>query len=258
LVAQRLRELLEMVSGADEEPESPSLPVGNGLFISRLHKIPIEDIERLVVQAKLKWVAVLRLWQHKNEQDRTYNVNDEAQGKIDHLRSCGVTVWPWAYPQSSPDGWGKLRDSLCLAADNWRSPGVIIDPELPFIGCPSQAAGLMERLEDLRPIGVTSYGAPWFHQRFPFMAFSGADFSIPQTYDAKNNMGPGYPQRSYDEWRAKGHKHIIGGFGTFRKTTAQLEELLKNIWDTGVPGICGWKWETTSAQEFDTIGRMAP
>jgi hypothetical protein len=259
LVEERLRELIELVSSmADGEPRMGLLPTGNGLFISRLHRIPYDSIKDRVERGKLKWVAVLRLWQNVHEPDKHYNINDDALRKIDYLKELGVTVWPWAYPQPIHDSFCDLHKALSDAKCAWSSPGVIIDPEEPFNGKPNQADALMDRIADLGLVGVTSYGAPWYHQRFPFMSFSGADFSIPQTYDANNKMGHGYPQRSYDAWKQRGHKHIVGAFGTFRKTPEQLWELLKNVWETGVGAAVGWKWETTSTDEMDVIGRMAP
>ena len=268
-------------------------PTGNGMFVQSLSqaKLTPARIRKRVEQAGLSWVCIQALWQDRHGDAKTYNRPDKIGGipksygsrkkdraDVEAFLEAGVDVVPFAYPTPRGSA-GQVVDVLAEYALDWGSPGVVIDPEAEWKARSlagqrrhaTKAALLCEALDLVYPDAwaFTSFGAPWWHESFPWATFSVAPFAIPQTYDGRNNLGPDYPARSHASYRAEGFREIAGAFGTYGagKTSRDLRTLIQGVraeigafgipepggGPKSVPTLIGWKWETTSAREWAVI-----
>lgn len=201
-------------------------PRGKGVFIDNLVKeadTPDHLIERLKYLG-IKWIAIEIAWYGSASDPpdgkrsgppntwgpggKTHNLEDGSLAAFTPaLVAAGIQVWVWGFP--SPDRIGafvqNVKDAYSAAP---QVSGVIIDPEKPFYRPQygTELEDLVSRLQDLgRPVGATTYGAPYYHTSFPYEALGGVDFGMPQLYSEIE----GYPAKADAAWRELGISPII-------------------------------------------------
>lgn len=221
------------------------LPVGRGVFIrAQSHIGTPSEFKQALKANDMNWVVFQRIWQYEGTKKSLLSFrNDTLLPYVDVCTELDVGVWFWGYPQ--PDKLAEFSDDLAAAAMVY-GYGVIADPEKPFYGKPDKANLLTELLmtEAVRwmyRVGVTSYGAPWYHSNFPFQEFSSAHFGMPQVYDMDNNMPDDYGERAVSAYLDAGFPSVIPVFPGWNKTTAQLRKLMGNT-PTPSGACCSWDW----------------
>lgn len=232
----------------------PALPYprGKGMFIRALAHTgtPAQACDR-AREAGLRWVAVQRCWQYADKP--TQKLNGAALARYaSAFTAAGIDVWLWGYPV--PGKHAEFNELLLSSARSIRARGVIVDAEKPFSTTSARAAAttLMSTLlaaahADGLSVGFTSYGAPNMHPRFPWESFTGADFAVPQIYEATGDkpFPADYPRRSVQRWRALGFRTIVPASAAYRHTTAGMRDLLRR---TPVPNgaLVWWDWYNCS------------
>lgn len=219
----------------------------------RAHCGSPENMAHQCTKAGLRWVAIMAAWQ--NNRVKWYNANIEDYAIA--LRSVGVDVWVWGYPQPNihPSFVDAMRDRA-LAAD---AKGIILDPEKPWIGrAPVIAYELVRHLRAHvnLPVGFTSYGWPANFKKFPWKAFAeSCDFSIPQAYDTHDNMGPHYQQHSVRAYKKLGFKNIVPGLRTYNIRPDKIAEIYGRT-PMPVDAVVWWDWFNTGQREWDIIAKL--
>lgn len=221
------------------------VPKGKGMFIRDLLQAGTraQVLERMSKHG-VSWVAIQRIWQYDdpNKVSKLYN-SENLLAYVEDLHAAGHEVWIWGFP--APGKHVEFVERLVSAAVQVKARGVIVDPEAPFMNKAEPAAALMalllpEAAKHGLGVGMTSYGAPWNFPTFPWKAFLGAHFGMPQLYDANNNLPQTYPKQAVAAWKALGFNHIVPASAAFNKDKAAMAALLKA---TPVEGaMCWWDW----------------
>tara|TARA_R110002096_G_scaffold84290_6_gene194664 strand:- start:4642 stop:5577 length:936 start_codon:yes stop_codon:yes gene_type:complete len=242
------REALDVANEAVVEPVAPGLPVGKGMFVRSLASTgePAAMVQRMADNG-LQWVCVLRVWQEPTGDARLHN-GDRMVEYAAAVHAAGYGWWLWGYPV--PGQQDAFADVILDAADQCSAQGVIIDPEQPYKGTTGAGTALLHALmpgciDRQMLLGCTSYGAPWYHPSFPWREFATVHFALPQTYDAHNNLGAGYPAQSHAAYRAYGYSVIVPASGAWGKTEEQMTALLANT-PTPQGSIIWWDWVNAS------------
>lgn len=236
------------------------LPVGLGMFASGLEACGTPaEVERRVRTTGIRWVAVLALWQYRDRAARPWNLGDRTADYLAAIRSGGAQVWVWGWPVPGQEQ--EFAAAMAARALAWRAVGSIVDVEAPYYGREAAAALLMDLMLSRAhqaglPLGVTSFGAPWWHRTLPWHELARGDFGVPQIYDSKGTLGPGYPARAFDAWLSLGFDAmaLIPAFPTYGKTLADLEAHLQRIPVTRA--AIGWQWRTTRGAEWPLVQRL--
>lgn len=227
-----------------EKLPSVIMPKGKGMFMRTLKlagTIP-EVLDGMKVRG-LSWVAITRIWQYPVADKPTSLFNTtQLPEYAAALRDAGHEVWVWGYP--APGKHEEFVEKLVGTAVAVKARGIILDPEEPFIGRPEEAVALMAAALAAAAqfglgVGVTSYGAPWNFPTFPWSAFLGAGFGMPQIYDASNSMPMTYPVKSVNAWKKLGFTHVAPISAAFNKSLEQMTALLKA---TPIEGTVSW-WD---------------
>jgi hypothetical protein len=228
----------------DADPVLPGLPEGKGMFIRALsHTGEPADLVKQMGDAGLTWVCAQAIWQYKDKESSVW-VRGRMAEYSEAVQAAGFGFWVWGYPVPGKEE--EFTEVMFEALDKAQGQGIIIDPEKPYYGTTGYGTVLMQALMPgciTRGVllGFTSYGAPWFHQKFPWAEFATAHFAVPQTYDAENNLGADYPAKSQEAYREYGFKVIIPGSGAWGKTEEQMTTLLANT-PTPQGSIIWWDW----------------
>ncbi len=249
------------------------LPVGKGIFIEGLvaqGQDPAHLIERLKYLG-IEWVAIEIAWFGPPGPSWTHgptgvshNLEDGALAAfVPELVAAGIQVWVWGFP--SPD---RQPAFIQYVKDAYQAApgvsGVIIDPEKPYYGTtasPNQHGpaleGLVAALKTLgRPVGATSYGYTNYHPKFPWQGLTGVDFGMPQLYS--DDIGPDYPDKGDDSWRALGIPYIVPINGAYGKEHTAAEMTAQATQSDTSDGAIGW-WNYRHLvldQAFDQPGRV--
>ncbi|MDC0667798.1 peptidoglycan-binding domain-containing protein [Nannocystis radixulma] len=228
----------------------PGLPSGKGMFVRSVkHVGTIEAMLARVEHVGLNWLAFQAIWQYASKKSSVWS------GFVAHakaLRAAGRQCWVWGFPW--PGREREFTEVMVSSALACGAGGLIVDAEAPYNDAPAAAPTLMNTLLPAArsaglQVGLTSYGAPWNFNRFPWAAFAGVDFVIPQIYDIDNNQGPGYPQRSIAAYRGLGFTRVIPACPTFGKTAAQLTALHSAVAPTH-GAIAWWDWYNSTQNPF--------
>ena len=240
-------------------------PSGRGMFIQSMNAVTPDEARAVIEHVGLSWVCVQAVWQYPgSKSSNTYNSPEtfglphsygctaNARAVVDLMLEAGLDVVPFGYPVPGKDA--EMVHVLAQYADLWESPSVVIDPEVEWYGQESAARELAGAMTAAFPSwGVTSYGAPWYHRTFPFAAFTRATYAMPQTYGVQTfGTLEGY-SRARDEWLAYGYRTLVGLYGTYSKTDAQMRQLLTVAASFDPAATCGWKWATTSDAEWEHV-----
>ncbi|WAS99289.1 peptidoglycan-binding domain-containing protein [Nannocystis punicea] len=235
----------------DELFRAPAgLPRGKGMFVRSVkHLGSIAAMQAQVAQVGLRWLAFQCIWQYENKQSQVWS---GFTGHAKALRAAGQACWVWGFPW--PGREAEFVEVLLSSATSSGASGVLVDAEAPYVGAPEAAARLMAALLPAAraaglAVGLTSYGAPWNFPRFPWAAFTGVDFAVPQIYDIDNNQGSGYPQRSIAAYRSLGFSRVVPACPTFAKTAAQLAALHASVSPPDGAAIW-WDWYNSTQNPF--------
>lgn len=237
-----------------EPPALAVLPKGKGMFIRALTGAGTRaQVLAGMKQRGLSWVAIQRIWQYEvatNKSSSLYNSTTLANYAED-LRAAGHEVWLWGFP--APEKQDEFIYEMIGSAVQVKARGIIVDPELPFLATKQvllatrmeQANALMtplliEAAKAGLGVGVTSYGMPDYFNHFPWKAFTGAHFGMPQIYDANNNMPKTYPTEAIAAWKKRGFKTIIPASAAFNRDAAGMADLLARTPAKGA--MCWWDW----------------
>lgn len=209
---------------------SGSMPRGKGIFVRTIRHgggSPEAFAKRLQFLG-LRWVAILAVWQKTEpNRDKTYD-NDEIPAYAAAARSVGVDVWIWGWPVPDPARHEFFIATMQNTAINAGARGLIVNAEKPWYSLSHEyhARLLMWELRQGGfPLGFTSYGGgPPHHPGFPWAAFAEfSDFGIPQLY---SDLGPDYPPRAMDSWRAAGFARLSPLLGASnRHSPAEMVKL---------------------------------
>lgn len=262
---------------AFELAESPGsapplrLPAGKGLWTGNLAGAgtPQRVVERMR-ETDLSWLAVYVL----EPSGRRRNPRETLQRYFDALRAglpdrtLGFWLWGWARPGREED----FVNTMVPAAAEVGAQGVIHDVEAAWKWRRGNAAqeatkrreatALLDRLlpaahEAGLSVGMTSYGAPWFHRNFPWAEFTRCDFSLPQIYDADNNLHiPTFAPRCDSEWRAMGYPKLMPISNAYSKNADQMRLLLQHT-PVSEGAISWWWWHSATRVRREVIRAYA-
>jgi hypothetical protein len=198
------------------------------------------------------------LWQYENpSEDKWLNGTSWASyASAWEETGCDLWIWGWPVPNRIDD-FVKGMSETCA---NWGALGIIMDCEAPWNDHATEATELTTKILSLGvPIGMTSYGAPWYHTKFPFAEFSKVDFGMPQIYDSENSLPQDYPTKSIEAWHELGYTHLVPSSAAY-KSAAQMTDLLSR---TPVPdqSITWWDWHNANLDptggRWDVIGEFS-
>ncbi|HYR12022.1 MAG TPA: hypothetical protein VEQ60_29830, partial [Longimicrobium sp.] len=244
-------------AGEDVEQAAPTwrLPAGKGLWTGNLEGAgtPAQMAARMRAN-HIAWLAVHVLeigGERRNPRRILERYFTALRGE---LTDPAPGFWLWGWPR--PGGHEAFVPALVTAATEVGAQGVIIDVEAAWKWPAGNAARQAERREQARvlmaallpaahdaglSVGFTSYGAPWFHRRFPWEQFTGADFSLPQIYDAENTADLAtFAPRCDREWRAYGFRALMPISNAYNKSAEQMRQLLQHTPVT--EGAISWWW----------------
>jgi hypothetical protein len=244
-----------------EPPTNIDVPKGKGMFIRSLTGTgSVDNMKQYIIDNGIDWVCVQRLWQYEDpDDDKLLNGSTWS----DYKRAwddtgCDLWIWGWPVPSRIDDYVAQMSET----ATTWGAIGIIMDCESPWYDHAAEATVLIDKMMALGvPIGVTSYGAPWFHNRFPFEEFNKADFGVPQIYDSENSMPDDYPERSVTTWIELGYTHVVPASAAY-KTPAQMVSLLERTptpddsimwWDWYNANLANGRWDVIGAYEIQSL-----
>lgn len=222
-----------------------------------------KQLEAMVDKAKatgISWICVLLGWYPTESKDSYPNGtrnHSRIEAARDRFHAAGIEVWAWGWP--SPKWATPFLVNVVQKAQAIGLDGVILDPESDYYGKATEAADLMKRARKSAPklaIGVSSYGAPWYHGSFPFTTFAQyADFGVPQVYDLNDKMGPEYQKKGVEAWQALGFTKVIPSLTTAKSSAAELEQ----EWgQTPMPlgAVIVWEWSRTQPGEWAQLAKL--
>lgn len=242
----------------EPEPEPPKQndwPAGKGMFVRSLTGTgTVENMKQYITERGIQWVCVQRLWQYDDPNDDVYY---NGSSWVEYSRAweetdCELWIWGWPVPNRE----SEFVEVMANTQRDWKARGIIMDCEVPWYGEGDRASILSDMMLEIGcPIGLTSYGAPWYHTNFPLESFSNVDFGIPQIYDSQNSMPENYPTQSVEEWRRAGYERVIPASSAY-KTPAEMEDLLSRT-PTPETAIIWWDWYNANlaAGRWDVIGQ---
>ena len=221
-----------------EPPTNIDVPKGKGMFVRSLTGTgTVENMKQYIQANGIDWICVQRMWQHD---DHTNYLNGDSWSDYKEAgeeAGCDLWIWGWPIPEGIDDYVQEMSDT----ASSWGAIGIIIDAEGPWYNEGAAATDLIDKMMAIGlPIGLTSYGAPWYHSTFPFEEFSKANFGVPQIYDSENSMPDDYPTRSVQEWNGLGYAHVVPASSAY-KSPAGMEDLLSRT-PTPDDSIMWWDW----------------
>lgn len=269
-------------------------PTGVGLYIrtlsTRTHGTP-DQAAKKAADNGISFVAILACWQDKlghREPHSTVTLARYAHA----FKRAGVDVWLWGFPKAgSEEQFVESFQRLTRACDGYIS-GWLFDPEVFYKWRQRGAGGdhggtmrtgrkeysifarplnapepvirerakllmssTLDAMDESLGLGVTSYGATWFHDNFPWSEFGGHGWGSPQLYSAPKDM----IDRGIQSYRDYGWDTIIPSVPTFGdKSGRLLDDHLHDFIDgNDIHGIIAWSWRQTSAIEWWTLAQYA-
>lgn len=242
------------------------MPAGKGIFVQTVERATSKGTPAAVAARAqdlgLSWVALLTLWQH-DDRDRIYNLIPET---IAACARVNVGVWLWGWPHH---GASRIDRYVLHTAELFEAnavDGIILNAEKPLYGRPGPARELCKQIRERLPdtaIGLSSYGYPKYHPRFPWAPFAEiCDFGMPQIYDMNHDQGPSYPQNCMKAWRDVGFRRpsaeiLVPTWGASKAhTAAQMREMIERT--PRAPACCWWdlNWLRSSTARADVVRKM--
>jgi len=229
------------------------LPAGKGMWINQvMSRFGTPDaLAELAVSRGIDWVAPLAFWEEEGGNQRTFNMQD-ALPFASALERSGVAVYPWAY--LVPPAFGL--DTIIEVARAWGSRGYILDLEVEWYNlADGDAAGMLGTDTPGMAVGITTYGAGWYHP-LPSRGFCEvADFIVPQCYDmgtgnlnqrTKDQQGMSYPALANQWWTAEGARSVQILTAAFGKgaTKVTMPILSQDSADASDGAVSWWQWLT--------------
>lgn len=237
------------------------MPQGKGIFVQSVELATKGgNAESLAQRAKdlgLDWIALLVIWQH-DDRDRIYT---QVESAIAACRRLGIDVWLWGWPESAPSRIDKFVAFTANLVHTQPVKGFLINAEKPFYGKAAAARDLCTELKAAmqgEPIGLSSYGPPYFHPKFPWAPFAEiCDYGAPQIYDSKHTLGAKYPSQCMAGWRKVGFANLVPTLGASNHhTAAQMKDMIERT--PRAPAIMWWdlNWVKNSTLRAAVIRDM--
>lgn len=235
---------MSSTTSPSSRPGAGRLPQGKALWIRNRFRRPGETPRHYVdryAAAGFRWASPVTMWGAGpvRELDELYEA----------LRANEIPSWPlWGLP--TPETWRDAIDAFLDYARDVGAAGVIVDPEVEWVGHEDEARAFAAALRagcDARGLllAITSYSLPSNHRRFPWAAFAAvADLGIAQTYDRDLAFDRTYFLRALRQWRAKGFREVIcaGGLWNHRdsrdKTQTEVRRHLNLL--PQAPAVIFW------------------
>lgn len=228
---------------------NPCVPTGKGMFIrSWKHVGTPEEFKETLQQANIAWVCVLRLWQHADGDDNLTNetgANGHSREEFQEVLTsldCDLWIWGWPLPGREEEFVMEMDDT----ASRWSACGIILDCEGEWYD--HSADHLMTlSLETGHTIGLTSFGALWYHKSLPIKDFQRAEFGIPQIYESNGTWDQNFPEDSVAYWQER-WPHVVPASSAFG-SESHMKSLLRR---TPVPdeSLIFWDWYNASLQDY--------
>lgn len=244
-VGPNTQKALEEERENDPQEVPKGLPSGKGMFIRSLSHTGRSAQEAVgwALDHGLDWVVIQRITQFEDK-DSTFLNGTKLESYSKAFREAGIQVWVWGWP--TPSKIDEFVRVMYEAVDTAQATGMVLDPEAPWIGTKGPALDLMSLLLEEAGkrgtlVGMTSYGAPWSFETFPWEEFRSAHFGMPQVYDSKNNLPEDYPEQSLQAWKDLGYSILLPISAAYNKTPEQMEDLLERT-PTPVGALSWWDW----------------
>ena len=250
------------------EDTSPvrQIPAGKGIFVQSVERATSKGTPAaLAARAQdlgLAWVTLLTIWQH-DDRDRIYNLVPEA---IAACARVNVGVWLWGWPHHGASRIDRFVMHTAQLFEANAVDGIIMNAEKPLYGRPDPARELCKQIRGRLPdaaIGLSSYGNPKFHPRFPWAPFAEiCNFGMPQIYDMNHDQAASYPQQCMKGWRDVGFVGTSGDIlvptwgASKAHTAAQMRDIIER---TPKAPACAWwdlNWLRTSTARADVVRKL--
>lgn len=265
---QKPPESITEIEGGEDEREigdvQPALraPAGKGIFVQSVERATTKGTPQAVAErAKdlgLSWIALLALWQH-DDRDKIYT---QIEPTIVACRALDIGVWLWGWPHGAPSRIDRFVAFMGDLVDRQPVQGLIVNAEKPFYGKSQAARDFCSELRARLPetdIGLSSYGPPYFHPKFPWSAFAPiCQFGMPQIYDSNHDQGPKYPTQAMAGWRRVGFPTLVPTWGASNAhTAAQMQEMIERT--PRAPAACWWdmNWLRNSTSRAAVVRQMS-
>jgi len=250
----------------DDTTPSLNMPAGKGIFVQSVEMATPKGTPAAVAARAqdlgLSWVALLSIWQH-SDRDRIYNMVPET---IVACAKVNIGVYLWGWPQYGASRIDRFVMHMSQQFEQNAVDGIIMNAEAPLYGKPGPATSLCTEIRGRLPdasIGLSSYGNPTLHPRFPWAPFAKVcDYGAPQIYDSDHNLGPKYPQQCFAGWRKVGFSRagkeiLVPTWGASKAhTAAQMQDIIQRT--PRAPASCWWdmNWLRTSTARADVVRKM--
>lgn len=195
-----------------------TFPKGKGLFVRTIDGVG--GVDRIVAMSKwagVSWLCVQFIWQYDNiyQADRIYNLERLSELR-DKATANGIALWLWGYP--NPMGVSRFADALATAQSLAQAEGIVLDPEKSWYNQTGHATALVDASRAAtggKTVGVTSYGWPPYHPKFPWNQFASAsDFGLPQVYKGFE-LGPDYQRLGVEAYQGLGFKAVVPALAAY-------------------------------------------
>lgn len=250
--------------------------VGMGMYIRRIQR-PSRIIDRFT-RYNIDTAVIIGPWSQgtKKSPSRPNHrvVNDvEAFRKVaDELKRRGVQIVTMGYPhvfgiEKFVENWKRcvdldLVDAIMLDMEvEWNVGRYKKISENDIESSSKKLFSLVHDWAKKKPIGVTSYGRPKFHNTVKWSALlhPSVSFVSPQIYSISLDL---YDE-CINEWVSLCREHIgkrvpvAPSFPTFNVNNNELHKKLHMYTLPGlrVDGLIGWSYESTSTSEWKVIRR---
>lgn len=242
----------------------PGMPNGKGIFVQTVERATKQGTpQALADRAKdlgLSWITLIVIWQH-SDRDRIYT---QIESTIAACNRVGVDVWIWGWPESGASRIDKFVAFTGDIIDQQPVKGLILNAEKPFYG-KNKTEAAKDLCTEIRarlghvPIGLSSYGPPYWHPAFPWAPFAAiADFGMPQIYDMDHKYGASYPQQCMASWVKSGFPKLIPTWGASNAHTAdQMRQMIQRT--PRAPACCWWdmNWIRSSTARAGVVREMS-
>ena len=243
-----------------ELPVRP-LPQGRGMFVGAWGAFKSEaQVEAMVRDSGIDYLLILGPWHNgPGKRNKYWNTGEKARKKVEAAKRGGakIHVWGWPHPATQV----QFVDELAQFSDEHAAISVCMDPEKLYYGEPKAMVALIRLACAVfhgrgQALGVSSYGATWYHRTFPWAQMAGQhtgdrpDYAIPQVYDSKNSLGPGYPAKGVQAYKDLALWKVFPGFGVYGKTPAQFAAHLDSL-PAGT--CCGWSGRQLTKKKIEIL-----
>lgn len=194
-------------------------PIGVGLYLNHMKEQRYKDLHKygkLLKDNYITWIAIGGPWYEKNNILRKIN-NFKKIKESAKILSEYTNIFIWGYPYW--DSVSNFIKSMRECTDINYIKGWILDAEIGFKNRPTEAHSLVfNSISDdpYQVLGMTTYGALFYHHNFPIQSFRDVHFGSPQVY----NFNLRYTIKSFKSYNYI-FKKVIPSFSLFTERTSK-------------------------------------